>query len=103
MINLSDNVYLERNNYNLRAQRADIYLENFNKKLKYYVLYDDIKLVEELTLPNGTKQTRKAYSEKLEGYMSQGKIVLTGAPSVEQGDDLIKGISNHSKRKCGIG
>lgn len=91
LINLSDNVYLERNNYNLRAQRADIFLENFNKKLKYYVLYDDIKLVEELTLTDGTKQTRRAYSEKLEGYMSQGKIVLTGAPSVEQGDDLIKG------------
>lgn len=90
-VSLSNNVYLERNNYNLRGQRAEIFLENFNKKLKYYVLYDDIKLVEELVLPDGTKQKRRAFAEKLEGYMSQGKIVLTGAPRVEQGEDLIKG------------
>lgn len=91
LITLNNNVFLERNNYNLRAQRAEIFLENFNKKLKYYVLYDDIKLVEELELPNGNVQTRRAFSEKLEGFMSQGKVVLTGAPSVEQGSDLIKG------------
>ena len=90
-VSLSDNVLLERNKYTLRAQRAEIFLENFNKKLKYYVLYDDIKLTEQLELPNGQTQVRKAFSEKLEGYMSQGKIVLTGAPRVEQGDDLIKG------------
>lgn len=91
LVTLNNNVYLERNNYNLRAQRAEIFLENFNKKLKYYALYDDIKLVEELKLSSGQTQTRKAFSEKLEGYMSQGKIVLTGAPRVEQGEDLIKG------------
>lgn len=91
LITLNEDVFMERNNYNLRAQRAEIFLENFNKKLKYYVLYDDIKLVEELKLPDGTTQTRRAYSEKLEGFMSQGKVVLTGTPSVEQGGDLIKG------------
>lgn len=91
LITLNSDVLLERNNYTLTAQRAKIFLENFNKKLKYYVLYDDIKLVEELKLPNGTSQTRRAYSEKLEGFMSQGKVVLTGTPSVEQGGDLIKG------------
>ncbi|MCO4754994.1 MAG: LPS export ABC transporter periplasmic protein LptC [Bacteriovoracaceae bacterium] len=91
LISLNNDVMLQRNNYDLRAQKAEIFLENYNKKLKYYVLYDDIKLVEDLNLPGGGLQTRKAYSEKLEGYMSQGKIVLTGAPRVEQGNDLIKG------------
>ena len=91
LITLNQNVFLERNNYDLQAQRAEIFLENYNKKLKYYVLYDDIKLVEQLNTSEGNSQTRRAYSEKLEGYMSQGKIVLTGAPRVEQGDDLIKG------------
>lgn len=91
LITLNKEVFLERNNYNIRSQKAEIFLENFNKKLKYYVLYDDIKLVEKLQLSNGVSQTRRAYSEKLEGFMSQGKIVLTGAPSVEQGGDLIKG------------
>ena len=55
------------------------------------MLYDDIKLVEKLKLDDGTTSTRKAYSEKLEGYMREAKIVLTGAPRVEQGSDLIQG------------
>ena len=91
LVTLNKNVSLDRNNYHLEAQKAEIFLENYNKKLKYYVLYDDIKLVEELKLPSGASQTRRAFSEKLEGFMSQGKVVLTGAPSVQQGDDLIKG------------
>lgn len=91
LITLTDNVKLDRNNYHLEAGRAEIFLENFNKKLKYYVLYDDIKLVEQLRLSNGQVQKRRAYSEKLEGYMAEAKVVLSGAPRVEQGDDLIKG------------
>ena len=91
LVSLSENVSLDRNNYHLEAQKAEIFLENFNKKLKYYVLYDDIKLEEKLNMPDGTVQIRRAFSEKLEGYMSEAKVVLSGAPRVEQGDDLIKG------------
>lgn len=91
LVSLSENVRLERNNYHLEAQKAEIFLENFNKKLKYYVLYDDIKLEEKLQLSDGQSQMRRAYSEKLEGYMAEAKVVLSGAPRVEQGDDLIKG------------
>ena len=87
---LSKNVNLDRNNYHLESQKAEIFLENYNKKLKYYVLYDDIKLVEKLEV-KGKKQLRRAFSEKLEGYMAEGRIVLTGAPRVESGADLIKG------------
>lgn len=88
---LEGDVSLERNRYYLHANKADIFLDNFNKSLKYYVLYDDIKLVEKLRLDDGTTTTRKAYSEKLEGYMREAKIVLSGAPRVEQGNDLIQG------------
>jgi lipopolysaccharide transport protein LptA len=91
LVLLSDNVTLDRNNYHLEAQKAEIFLENYNKKLKYYVLYDDIKLEEKLELSSGQSQLRRAYSEKLEGYMAEAKIVLSGAPRVEQGEDLIKG------------
>lgn len=84
-------VNLRRNKYYLHANKADLFLENFNKALKYYVLYDDIKLEEEIQLEDGTSVKRKAYSEKLEGYMRESKIVLSGAPRVEQGNDLIKG------------
>lgn len=88
---LSKDVNLKRNNYEVEAQKAEIFLENYNKRLKYYVLYDDIKFVEKLKLKSGASSTRRAFSEKMEGYMSQGKIILSGAPRVEQGDDLIKG------------
>lgn len=88
---LEGDVSVSRNRYNLEANKADIFLENFNKTLKYYVLYDDIKLEEKITLDDGTTIKRKAFSEKLEGYMREGKIVLSGAPRVEQDSDLIKG------------
>jgi lipopolysaccharide export system protein LptA len=91
LVRLSKSVKLDRNNYHLEAEKAEIFLENFNKKLKYYVLYDDIKLVEKLKLRNGKSSLRKAFSEKLEGYMSEAKVVLSGAPRVESGSDLIKG------------
>ncbi len=91
LVSLSENVKLDRNNYHLEAQKAEIFLENFNKKLKYYVLYDDIKLEEKLNMPDGTTQIRRAFSEKLEGNIAEAKVVLSGAPRVQQGDDLIKG------------
>ncbi len=91
LVTLTNNVKLDRNNYHLEARKAEIFLENYNKKLKYYVLYDDIKLVERLVLRDGKTQLRRAFSEKLEGYMSEAKVVLSGAPRVEQGNDLIKG------------
>lgn len=88
---LSNNVKLHRNNYYLSAQNAQVFLENFNKKLKYYTLYDDVKLEETIMLRSGKSQMRRAYAEKLEAHQRSGKIILTGAPRVEQGDDVIKG------------
>jgi lipopolysaccharide export system protein LptA len=84
-------VKIYRNNYYLQSQNAEIFLENFNKKLMYYELYDDVKLEEQLTGGLSGKQLRRAYAEKLEGHQRTGKIILTGAPRVEQGDDIIKG------------
>lgn len=90
-IKLSKDVKLKRNNFDVESQKAEIFLENFNKRLKYYVLYDDIKFVEKLKMKSGASKVRRAYAEKLEGFMSQGKIILSGAPRVEQDGDLIKG------------
>lgn len=90
-LNLSGNVKLKRNSYDLRANKAEIFLENFNKRLKYYALYDDIELTERFRDSSGVFQTRRAYSEKLEGFISSSKIVLSGAPRVEQKNDIIKG------------
>jgi lipopolysaccharide export system protein LptA len=91
LIKLDKGSKLHRNNYDVEAQKAEIFLENYNKRLKYYVLYDDIKFVEKLELKSGETKTRKAYAEKMEGFIAQAKIILTGAPRVEQDGDLLKG------------
>jgi len=54
-------------------------------------MYDDIKLEEKLKTRQGGSQVRRAFAEKLEGFISDGKLVLSGAPRVEQGRDIIKG------------
>lgn len=91
-LNLDQDVALDYSNYDVSAKKGEVFLENYNKKLKYYVLYDDIKLVEQLELDDGSKSQRTAYAEKMEGFMRENKVVLSGAPKVIQGDDVIKGI-----------
>lgn len=91
LVSLRNSVEIRRNNYYLKAGNAEIFLDNFNKKLKYYTLYDDVKLEEKLKLQNGQKQLRRAFAEKLVAHQRSGKLVLSGAPRVEQGDDIIKG------------
>ncbi len=91
LITMNGNISLKKQRLTAKAGRAEIFLENYNKKLKYYALYDDIRVEEKLTLRDGNFLVRKAYSESLEGFQSLGKIVLSGAPRVIQGDDIIKG------------
>ncbi len=91
LINLDGDVYLKKQEVEAWGRRGEIFLENYNKKLKYFVLYDDIKLEETLTVGKDTLLTRKAFGEKLEGIMSEGLLFLTGYPRVFQGKDVIKG------------
>lgn len=91
LITLSRSVEIKRNNYDIRAENAEIFLENFNKRLKYYSLSDDVKLEERILLRNGKKQNRRAYAQRLEAHQKTGKVILSGAPRVEQGKDVIKG------------
>lgn len=90
-VDLSNNVKIRRNNYYLSSGNGEIFLENFNKKLKYYTLYDDVKLEEKIELHSGGTQVRRAYAEKLESHQATGRVILSGAPRVEQGEDVIKG------------
>lgn len=90
LANLEGDVRLERQSYKITAGKADIHLENYNKSLKYFVLNDDVKVTETINTPEGKKQ-RKAFSERLEGFGREEKMVLSGAPRVEQGTDVIKG------------
>jgi lipopolysaccharide export system protein LptA len=93
LVIMKGNVYLKKDNLDAYANRGEIFLENYNKKLKYYVLYDDVRLKEVLADPKNIKKPliRKAFSEKLEGLISDSKIILTGFPKVFQEQDIIKG------------
>lgn len=87
---LEGDVLMQRQNYLLTGGKADIYLENYNKSLKYFVVNDDVKMTETMRGPEGTTQ-RKAYAERLEGFGQEQKMVLSGAPRLEQGKDVVKG------------
>ena len=90
LAHLEGDVMLQRGNYHITSGKADIYLDNFNKSLKYFVLNDDVKVTETVSTPQGVTQ-RKSFSERLEGFGRENKMVLSGAPKVEQGSDVIKG------------
>ncbi len=87
---LYGDVRMKKANLNASSRRGEIFLENYNKKVQYYALYDDVKL-NELIVQDGKKITRKAFSEKLEGLPSEDRVILTGYPKVYQLNDVIKG------------
>lgn len=90
-IELDGNVEILKDSMTAKSLKGEILLENYNKKLKYYALYDDVRVIESLTLETGEVIERKAFSEKLEGILSENKIILTGYPKVFQSGDVIKG------------
>ena len=87
---LYQDVRMKKANLNASSRRGEIFLENYNKKVKYYALYDDVKLIEKID-QQGKMITRKAFSEKLEGLPSEDRVILTGYPKVYQLNDVIKG------------
>ena len=50
MVSLNDKVTLKKQPFMATSHRGEIYLENYNKKLKYFVLNDDVKLEEKVVL-----------------------------------------------------
>lgn len=88
---LLGDVMVKRGGYLLTAGKADMFLENFNNSLKYFVMNDDVKLREKIQTSTGQMVERKAFAERLEGFGREQKMVLSGAPRVEQGEDVIKG------------
>ena len=87
---LEGGVRIVREGYDITAGKAEMFLDNYNKSLKYFVLNDDVKVSEKIDGPEG-HQMRRAFSERLEGFGKEQKMVLTGAPRVEMGKDVIKG------------
>jgi lipopolysaccharide export system protein LptA len=48
-------------------------------------------MTETLNNPQTGVIERKAFAERLEGFGREEKMILSGAPRVEQGNDVIKG------------
>lgn len=91
LIKMIGNVYIKKQNSRSYAKRGDIFLENYNKELKYFVLYDDVRVLETVITPGSAAFERKAFGEKLVGIMKEDKLILTGSPKVYQKGDVIKG------------
>ncbi|MBI2522661.1 MAG: hypothetical protein HYV97_19730 [Bdellovibrio sp.] len=89
-IGLDGHVYLKKQDLTATSLHGEIFLENYNKKLKYYTLFDDVKVTEKLMV-GGKPLVRRALSERLEGFMAENKVILTGSPKVFQETDTIKG------------
>lgn len=90
VVEMKGNVTLKKGNLDASSNQGTVFLENYNKKLKYYSLSDDVRLQETLMVA-GKPTLRKGFAEKLEGLISEKKIILTGLPKVFQEKDVIKG------------
>lgn len=95
---LEGQVNIKKQRLKATSLRGEIFLENYNKKLKYFTLYDDVVVIEKVILGGGSPGSafkeqfeRKAYADTLEGFMKDRTLVLTGYPKVIQRDDVIKG------------
>ncbi len=91
-VDMKEDVKIKRESMLLSAQNSSIFLENYTKKLKYYELTDDVVIKQ--TFREGTSGrtiNRTAYSEKLEGFVRDRKVILTGAPRVLSNEDIIRG------------
>ncbi len=91
-LEMNGNVNLKRNEMSVNANQSKVYVQNFNKKLKYYELTGNVVINQKLLNPKTmNKYSRTAYAEKVEGFARQRKIILTGSPRVESKNNLIKG------------
>lgn len=92
-IDLKEEVRIKKGELVAKGQYCEIFLENYNKRIRYYILKNDVKVLEKVISKknNGTVFQRYAVCEKLEGIMSEKKMILTGYPKVIQGKDIIKG------------
>ncbi|MFZ4712396.1 MAG: LptA/OstA family protein [Bacteriovoracaceae bacterium] len=91
LITLREDVFFKKQDFTATSLRAEVFLENYNKKLKYYVLYDDVKLEQKVLNKDGSVLFRKGFCEKLEGQMLTETAVLTGAPKIISGTDVVTG------------
>ncbi len=85
------NVSLEKQDMTATGLRGEVRFDPKTKTLKDYLLYDDVKLTQKVNPARGRAYTRKAFAEKFEGHPLENKFILTGAPRVLEGLDVVRG------------
>lgn len=100
VVDLIDNVWLKKGGMEGKSLKAEVFLENYNKKLKYYVLYDDVRLEQKVLNPDGSTLVRKGFCERLDGTIVTDEIVMTGAPKLLTGTDVVTGNKITLKQKA---
>lgn len=91
IIFLEGNAYIKRGKSEISAINGNIWLNNNGSGVKYFVMNDDVKLKDEYISSRGKRVFRNSISEKIEGFATEEKLVLSGFPQVEQEGDIIKG------------
>ena len=91
VITLEGNAFIIRGKSEIRALFGKIWLNNQSSGVKYFSMNDDVKLRDEFINPYGRIVKRNSFSEKIEGFVLEEKLILSGFPQVEQEGDIIKG------------
>lgn len=88
---LKGDVNLYKENMHASARQGELWLENYNKKLKYFSLFSDVLVNETVVDKRGKTLQRRALSESLEWFVRDQLIVLSENPRVYQETDTIRG------------
>ena len=75
----------------INALTGNIWLDSYQTGVKYFSMNDDVELTDGFINSKGIPVVRKSFSERLEGFSEEEKLVLSGFPQVEQEGDIIKG------------
>ena len=88
---LDGRAYIKRALSEIRALKGKIWLNNFSPGVKYFTMNDDVRVTDEFSNSSGKKIKRYSYSEIVEGFSKDKRLVLSGFPQVKQEGDVIKG------------
>ncbi len=85
---LEDEVEVKRQTFFIKSRKGSIVLDNYGpKRPNYFTFENDVTLNQKIP----DQPDRNAYGEKLEGFLPENYVILTGAPRVEQGKDVTRG------------
>lgn len=87
-VELRQQVVVDHEDFHVESKTAKLFLDHYQRELTYFSFTDDVSILQRM--PGGAPD-RRAYAAFAEGIRSKGQLILTGAPTVLQGKDIIKG------------